>query len=163
MITSVTKKNSEQQCHNRHMGDYRRRPWRKRGAQALGSDYTTGFTPGALASGTGPKPGAGFGSTLRSGATTGAIPGACATTGSTPGARKCPVFGRGGATMRVVLAPVWAIAPVTLEPTKGISGAPTLDMPKGLTPLGGADGVALDIIQDTRAKEKEPKTRGIPK
>ena len=61
--------------------------------------------------------------------------------------------------MRMVHAPIRAMTPVTTEPTEGLSGALTLDMLEGLTPPGGTGGVALDIIQDTRAKEREPKTR----
>ena len=68
------------------------------------------------------------------------------------------MFGKGlaGAPLvRVVHAPIRAMTPVTLETTEGLSGALTLDMLEGLTPSDGTGGVALDIIQDTRAKEKD--------
>ena len=51
------------------------------------------------------------------------------------------------------------MTPVTPEPVEGLGGALTLDMLEGLTPPERTGGVALDIIQDTRAKEREPKTR----
>ena len=114
----------------------------------------TGFTPGAAAS-TGLKPGAGFGSTMGLEVNTGAIPGECAITGTTPGARKGPVVRRGGATMRVVHPLIRGMPPGTPDPTEGIGGAQPLDMLEGLTPPEGTGGVALDIIQDTRAKEKD--------
>ena len=47
------------------------------------------------------------------------------------------------------------MTPGTPDPTEGIGGALPLDMLEGLTPPDGTGGVALDIIQDTRAKEKD--------
>ena len=85
----------------------------------------------------------------------GSIPDGCALTALTPGTIEGPVLGRGGATMRVTQVHIWTGASVTPGPTEGISGAPTLDMLEGLTPPDGTGGVALDIIQDTRAKEKD--------
>ena len=57
--------------------------------------------------------------------------------------------------MRVTQVHVRTRASVTPGPTEGIGGALTLDMLEGLTPPDGTGGVALDIIQDTRAKEKD--------
>ena len=55
----------------------------------------------------------------------------------------------------MVHAPIRAMTPVTPEPVEGLGGALTLDMLEGLTPPVGTGGIALDIIQDTRAKEKD--------
>ena len=79
-----------------------------------------------------------FGSTVGSEATSGAIPGACAPTALTPGTKEGPVVRRGGATMRVAQVSLETMAPVTPDPTGGISGALTLGMPRGLTSPAGA-------------------------
>ena len=57
--------------------------------------------------------------------------------------------------MRVTQVHVRTRASVTPGPTAGTGGALTLDILGGLTPPDGTGGVALDIIQDTRAKEND--------
>ena len=87
---------------------------------------------------TGSLPDTMFRSTEGSEASSGAIPGACAYSALMPGTKEGPVVRRGGATMRGAQVPLGTRAPVTPDPTGGISGALSLGMPRGLTSPAGA-------------------------
>ena len=68
----------------------------------------------------------------------GAVPDECAFMTLMPGTEEGPVDKRGGATMRVAQVSLETRAPVTPDPTGGISGALSLGMPRGLTSPAGA-------------------------